>query len=163
MNSAAGDFHIHRFSSDDVAERDRLAFMRKVYGRVIVKHDIEPHPGSPFHCRSVLRRLPGLGIASTDCSGIHLEPRAAQTDSNDLVSHLPLAGKCLVRQFGRDAVVGAGVRRAACGRRVSNDRKVAWTYAGPDHRAVCPSRIRSGQASGNEDFGSPSVGSYAPG
>jgi hypothetical protein len=50
---------------------------------VIVKHDIEPHAGGPFHCWSVLRRLPGLGLASIDCSGIHTErtpaPRAPRS------------------------------------------------------------------------------------
>jgi hypothetical protein len=45
MTSGAGDFHVHRFSSDDVAARDRLAFVREVLGRVIVKHDIEAHVG----------------------------------------------------------------------------------------------------------------------
>jgi AraC-like DNA-binding protein len=108
VTSAAGDFHVHRFSSDDVAERDRLAFVREVYGRVIVKHDIEQHAGSPFRCRCVLRRLPGLGLASIDCSGIHTARTPAQIDSDDLVLHVRSAGKSIVRQFGREAVAGAG-------------------------------------------------------
>jgi AraC-like DNA-binding protein len=108
MASDAGDFRVQQFSSDDVLERDRLAFVRDVYGRVIVKHDIEPHPGSPFHWRSVVRTLPGLGLASTDCSGVHTERTPAQIDSDDLVLNVTLAGKRIVRQFGRDAVVGGG-------------------------------------------------------
>jgi AraC-binding-like domain len=86
MKSGAGDLHVHQFSSDDVAQRDRLAFMREV----------------------VLRKLPDLGPASTDCSGIHAERRAAQIDSDDLVLHITLAGRRIVRQFGRDTVVCAG-------------------------------------------------------
>jgi AraC-like DNA-binding protein len=108
MTSIASDFRIHRFSSDDVPERDRFAFVRDVYGRVIVKHDIEPHPGSPFHWQSVLRRLPGLGLASTNCSGVHTERTRAQIDSDDLILNVTLTGKRIVRQFGRDVVVGAG-------------------------------------------------------
>jgi hypothetical protein len=108
MTSGAGDFHVHRFSSDDVAERDRLAFMREVYGRVIVKHDLEPQADSPFRCRTVLRRVPGLGLASIDCSGVHTERSPAQIDSDDLVLHVRWAGKSIVRQFGREAVAGAG-------------------------------------------------------
>jgi hypothetical protein len=108
VKSGAGDFHVHRFSSDDVAERDRLAFVRDAYGRVIVKLDIEPHAGSPFHCRSALRRLPGLGLASIDCSGVHTERSRAQIDSDDLILHVRSAGKSIVRQFGREAVAGAG-------------------------------------------------------
>jgi AraC-like DNA-binding protein len=108
MTSGAGDFRVHRFSSDDVPDRERLAFVRDVYGRSIVKHDIEPHPGSPFHWQSVLRRLPGLGLASTNCSGVHTERTLAQIDSDDLVLNVTLAGRRIVRQFGRDAVVRAG-------------------------------------------------------
>jgi AraC-like DNA-binding protein len=108
MASGASDFRIHRFSSDDVPERDRLAFVRDVYGRAIVKHNIEPHPGSPFNWQSVLRSLPGLGLASTNCSGVHTERTLTQIDSDDLVLNVTIAGKRIVRQFGRDAVVRAG-------------------------------------------------------
>ena len=87
------DYRIDRFSSDDLPERDRLAFTREVYGRVIVKHDIEPHPDSPFYWRSALRRLPGLGIASTICSGVHTERTPSQIDSDDLVINITVAGK----------------------------------------------------------------------
>jgi AraC-like DNA-binding protein len=100
------DYRIDRFSSDDLPERDRVAFTREVYGRVIVKHDIEPHPGSRFYWRSALRRLPGLGVASTICSGVHTERTPSQIDSDDLVINITVAGKRIVRQHGREAVVG---------------------------------------------------------
>jgi AraC-like DNA-binding protein len=108
MDSEAGDFRVHRFSSDDVPERDRLAFVRDVYGRTIVKHDIEPRPDSPFRWQSVLRTSPGLGLASTNCSDVRTERTHAQIDSDDLVLNITMAGKRIVRQFGREAVVGVG-------------------------------------------------------
>jgi AraC-like DNA-binding protein len=106
--SENGDHRIDRFCSDDLPERDRVAFTREVYGRAIVKHDIEPHPDSPFYWRSALQRLPGLGIASTVCSGVHTERTSSQIDSDDLVINITLAGKRIVRQYGSEAVVGPG-------------------------------------------------------
>jgi AraC-like DNA-binding protein len=96
------------FSSDDVPERDRLAFVREVFGRAIVKHDIEPHPDSRFYWRSVLRLLPGLGVAWTACSAVHTERTSGQIDSDDLVLNITVAGRRIVRQFGREAEVGPG-------------------------------------------------------
>jgi AraC-like DNA-binding protein len=103
-----GDYRIDRFSSDDLPERDRVAFTREVYGRAIVKHDIEPHPDSPFYWRSLLRRLPGLGVALTICSGVHTERTLSQIDSDDLVINITVSGKRIVRQYGREAVVSPG-------------------------------------------------------
>jgi len=96
------------FSTDSIPERDRVAFVREVYGRAIVKHDIEPHPDSVFYWHSTLRALPGLGLASTVCSAVHTERTAAQIDSDDLVLNITLSGRRIVRQFGREAVVGPG-------------------------------------------------------
>jgi AraC-like DNA-binding protein len=106
--SGADNFHAHHFCSDDVRKRDRLAFVREVYGRTIVKHDIEPHPDSPFHWQSVTRSLPGFGLALTTCSGVHTERTHAQIDSDNIVLNITLAGKRIVRQYGREAVVDAG-------------------------------------------------------
>jgi len=96
------------FSTDSIPERDRVAFVREVYGRAIVKHDIEPLPDSAFYWHSTLRTLPGLGLASTICSAVHTERTAAQIDSDDLVLNITLAGRRIVRQFGREALVGPG-------------------------------------------------------
>jgi AraC-like DNA-binding protein len=100
--------NVLQFSSDDVPERDRLAFVREVYGHAIVKHDIEPHPGSPLYWYSELRSLPGVGVAWTTCSGLHMQRTAAQIDSDDVVLNITSAGRRIVRQFGREVVVGAG-------------------------------------------------------
>jgi AraC-like DNA-binding protein len=106
-NSRTGS-HIDRFASDDVPEPDRIAFVREVYGRAVVKHDIEPQPGSAFYWRSTLCSLPGLSLASTACSAVHTRRTATQIDSNDLVINVTLAGKRVVRQRGREAVCAPG-------------------------------------------------------
>jgi AraC-like DNA-binding protein len=98
---------IDLFASDDVPERDRIAFVREVYGAV-VKHDIEPQPGSAFYWRGALCRLPGLALASTTCSAVHTRRTAAQIDSDDLVINITIAGRRVVRQRGREAVCAPG-------------------------------------------------------
>ena len=59
-----------RFCSDDIPERDRIAYVREVYGRAIVRHDIEPCAESPFYWKSALRSVPTLGLASSIVSAI---------------------------------------------------------------------------------------------
>jgi AraC-like DNA-binding protein len=104
----AVDNEILRISTDDLPERDRLEFVREIYGRTIIKHEIEPIPGGPFYLHGVLRRLPGLGIASLAGSGIYTYRTAAQIENDDLVLNLTLAGGRVLRQLGRQAVLGEG-------------------------------------------------------
>jgi AraC-like DNA-binding protein len=108
MIPADADFPIHRISSDDVPEHDRLAFVRAAYGRTIIDHDIEPHADSPFYWRGVLRKLPGLGLATTVASGVRTVRPRAPIDGDDLVVNVTLEGRLIVRQLGRETVVGPG-------------------------------------------------------
>jgi AraC-like DNA-binding protein len=108
MTAADDKFWVVRFDTNDVPEKDRIAFVRDIYGRTIVKYDIEAHPDSPFHWHGVLRSLPGLGVATTVCSGVHTTRTHAPVDCDDLVINVTLAGKRIVRQLGREAVVGPG-------------------------------------------------------
>jgi AraC-like DNA-binding protein len=108
MNGLNGEFRDVRFCSDDIPERDRLDYVREVYGRAIVKHDIEPIPESPFRWRSALRTMPGLGLASTVVSAVRTFRTTEQIDSDDLVLNVTVAGRRIVRQLGREAVAAAG-------------------------------------------------------
>jgi AraC-like DNA-binding protein len=108
MQGPNGDFRDVRFCSDDIPERDRVEYVREVYGRAIVKHDIEPRPDSPFHWRSALRTMPGLGLASTYVSAVRTWRTREQIDSDDLVLNVTVAGRRVVRQLGREAVARAG-------------------------------------------------------
>ena len=67
----AADSGLLQISTDDLPERHRLEFAREVYGRIIIKHDVEPTPGQPLYLRGTLRRLPALAVASLACSGVH--------------------------------------------------------------------------------------------
>jgi AraC-like DNA-binding protein len=121
---------LDRFASDDVPERERVAFVREVYGRAVVKHDIEPQPGSAFYWRSTLWHLPGLAVASTACSRVHTRRTAAQIDSDDLVINVTVAGKRVVRQRGREAVCAPG--EAA----LTRSREIASCDCAPDSRLL---------------------------
>lgn len=103
-----GGNEILRISTDDLPERDRLEFAREVYGRIIIKHDVEPIPGEPIYLRGTLRRLPSLAIASLACSAVYTNRTPAQIDNDDLVLCVNLAGGRVLRQLGREAVLGEG-------------------------------------------------------
>ncbi len=97
-----------QISTHDLPERDRLEFAREVYGRIIIKHEVEPVPGEPHYLRGMLRRLPDLAIASLACSAVHTNRTPAQIDNDDLVLCVNLAGGRVLRQLGREAVLGQG-------------------------------------------------------
>ena len=97
-----------QISTHDLPERDRLEFAREVYGRIIIKHEVEPVPGEPHYLRGTLRRLPDLAIASLACSAVHTNCTPAQIDNDDLVLCVNLAGGRVLRQLGREAVLGQG-------------------------------------------------------
>jgi AraC-like DNA-binding protein len=96
-----------RFSTDDFPENKRIDAYREIYSRTIVKHDIEPLGGQPFRFKAELCSLPGLGLASsfyTPCRRWHA---AEHIDSDDLLFGIALSGGCVLRQRGREAVIGA--------------------------------------------------------
>ena len=55
MTGPNGELLDVRFCSDDIPERHRIPYVREVYGRAIVKHEIEPCRDSRFYWRSELR------------------------------------------------------------------------------------------------------------
>jgi AraC-like DNA-binding protein len=97
-----------RFCSDDIPERDRIPYVREVYGRAIVKHEIEPCRDSRFYWRGELRGLPGLGLATSVVSAVRTYRTPQQIDSDDLVLDATISGCRIVRQFGREAIAGPG-------------------------------------------------------
>jgi AraC-like DNA-binding protein len=108
MTGSNGELLDIRFCSDDIPERERIPYVREVYGRAIVKHEIEPCPDSPFHWRSTLRSMSGLGLASSIVSAVRTWRTPELVDSDDLVLNATVAGRRIVRQFGREAIARPG-------------------------------------------------------
>jgi AraC-like DNA-binding protein len=108
MTEHHDDAQVLHISSDDLPERGRLEYIREVYGRAIIKHDIEPFPDCPFHWHGSLRAMPGLGLAAIACSKVYARRTTAQVDGDDVVLSITLKGGRVFRQLGREAVVSAG-------------------------------------------------------
>jgi AraC-like DNA-binding protein len=97
-----------RFSTDDYPQAKRIAMYQEIYGRTIVRHDIEPIGDDPFHFRATLCSMPGLAIASSVISPCRRWHRAQHIDSDGFVLGIGLSGGCMVEQSGREATVAPG-------------------------------------------------------
>ena len=85
--SASG---VVRFSTADYAPRERLDAWREVYGRTLLKLDIEPIEVGEFHTDVQMRKLPGLGMILGSRSATLY--RRSRIDNDDLVMSFGLAG-----------------------------------------------------------------------
>ncbi len=108
MITAGADFPIHRVAADHGTPAERLAQAREVYARAIVAVDIAPHPDRPFRWRGASRKLPGLGLAATACSGVRIARKPAPGEADELILTAVIEGRLRLRSAGRDTVVRAG-------------------------------------------------------
>jgi len=97
-----------RFSTNDLPERGRLDAFLDIYGRTILKHDVEPIGDSPFEFQAKLYALPGLGLSSAVISPCVAPRRLRHIDSDDLVLNISLTGGRIVHQRGREATTHEG-------------------------------------------------------
>jgi AraC-like DNA-binding protein len=97
-----------RISTRDLPERNRIGAFCELYGGTILKLDIEPVGDEPFECEASLYRLPGFGLASTAISPCRALRGSRHIDSDDLIFNLNFAGGRIIRQLGREAVLGEG-------------------------------------------------------
>ena len=104
MAAQSDDIRTLRFSTDELPERDRLAIMREVHGRLGARVDIEPAPDAPLHYQAIARALPGLVVCSLSVSP-HTVRRTREllADGSDDVIFVasPIAGN-MVSQLGRE-------------------------------------------------------------
>jgi AraC-like DNA-binding protein len=97
-----------RFSTSDFAPEKRLAAYREIYGRTIIRHDIEPTGEPPFRFEATLCNLPGLGLMSSIISPCRRWHGPQHVNGDDFVLGIGLSGKCIVQQSGREAILGPG-------------------------------------------------------
>lgn len=100
--------NVVRFSSDDFPEPNRLEAFLALYGKIIVKHDLEPTPGHRFAMRGELYALPNLGIASASISPSRAPRRPAQISGDDVVLNTLFKGRRGIVQRGREILVQNG-------------------------------------------------------
>jgi AraC-like DNA-binding protein len=99
---------VFQFSTDDLNEKDRIEQFLETYGRTIIKHDIDPLPGTPFRMEARLFANPELGVASSALSPCDAPRTPKHLDGDDLVLTITLDGGRSVHQRGRQAVATAG-------------------------------------------------------
>lgn len=101
-------FKVLRFSTDDFPEQARIEAYREIFGRTIVRHDIEPIGDQPFRFEATLYGMPGVGLASSLITPCRRRVGPEHIDSDDFIVGIGLGGGCVLRQHGREAVIGQG-------------------------------------------------------
>ncbi len=100
-----------RFSLEDVPERERLPVFREVFGRTVLKYDLEPLPDIPFHVDLKFQALPGLAIMSGRIYGSR-DTRTRETlaadPTDDIGMIVNLRGPHRITQGRRELVLGDG-------------------------------------------------------
>jgi AraC-like DNA-binding protein len=104
---ATGYRKLH-FSTDDFPAHKRVEEVCEIYGRTIIKHDIEPVGEEPFHFEADLCGVAGLGMASVVISPCRAPRRPEHIDGDDLTFNVSLGGGRVVQQRGREALVVEG-------------------------------------------------------
>ncbi len=104
MTAGAGDFATMHFSTDALAERDRVPMLHEFVGPLVARLDIEPMGRDPCHFEITARALPDLAVSTLAFSAIRVErSRALIADGNDscLLSCIHSPGNT-VTQRGRE-------------------------------------------------------------
>jgi len=99
-----------RLSTAAVLERDRLAVWREVFGRTIIRLDIEPEDKAAFHADGMMHLLPGIAFASVAATPFRVSrtSQLIQQDANDSVILVTASAPVAVRQGRRDIVLAKG-------------------------------------------------------
>jgi AraC-like DNA-binding protein len=96
-----------RFSTDQFAERERIAAWREFIGRMFCKVNIEPHSRERFSSTATMRVLPGLGLVSGDCSALSYVQSRTLMENDDVI--LTMASRpWRLTLSGRDTAFAAG-------------------------------------------------------
>ena len=104
----ATDFSPFRFSTSGLPERERLPIWREQFCRALLRVDIEPKEGLPFHAAVELRALPELRVVRGTWSAVRFcRNRALAADGDDSIGLIVGEG-CTASQRGRGVADAAG-------------------------------------------------------
>jgi AraC-like DNA-binding protein len=99
---------VARFSTDDVAPRDRVAIWREALVRTVLKFDVEPVAEAPFRARATVRALPGLRLISGASSAADFRAERKPADTGEVV-----LGICQSNVFAHQQDGDSSIRREA--------------------------------------------------
>src|SRR5689334_17345109 len=102
--------HIVEFSTDGIAERDRVAVWREYYGQVMMRVDLEPPPEMNFEARNRCLSLPGLQLMESSSSPVKVSRggRYLADGNDDVVLAIARSGSILINSGGREQGLSAG-------------------------------------------------------
>jgi AraC-like DNA-binding protein len=106
--SAGDELIALELSSSAFAERERTEAFHQVYGREILKLDIEPLPQTTLQIDMSLRALPGMSVAVATASPILCRHTTPMIDNDDPVIVLNLEGNATYMQNGCETHLGPG-------------------------------------------------------
>ncbi|QIG51365.1 helix-turn-helix transcriptional regulator [Nordella sp. HKS 07] len=92
-----------RLRTDALPEKDRIEIMREVYGRTVLKIDVDPQ--APINVDMTLRGLPGIGIAIGETSQLRAHRSASLIDTDDAILLVALAGGSVMKHRGSEETV----------------------------------------------------------
>src|SRR5881392_656610 len=90
---------VTRFSTDDVAPRDRVAAWRELIFQSSLEVDIVPATDAPFRASATLRQLPGLRVLSGTSPAATYRRSVTKIEADDVAL-----------QFGNSDDVAASLR-----------------------------------------------------
>jgi AraC-like DNA-binding protein len=106
MSASGGNFL--KLSARDFPDRDRIEAVRELYGKSIIKVDLQPLPDHPFQFDARLHALPGIKFACGTLSPVRGILTKELADGDDLLFNVPIGGSRTACQGGREMEVGAG-------------------------------------------------------
>jgi AraC-like DNA-binding protein len=133
MSAPAAGSRPQHFSTALLPEADRVGLWREVYGRTILRLDIEPLPDRPFQADIRLRALPGLGLISGTIHGVRdrRTPALIADGNDDFGLAINRGGAVTAVQCGREATLGDGdAILLSCGDAGAVTRPSACRYLG---------------------------------
>lgn len=110
MSSNRAGFQPLHFSTDHLPPQDRVEVWREVFGRGVLRVDIEPLPGVPFSSDLKVYPLPGLTLVSAAMSGMREQrTRELVSDGNDAIGlAVNLSGPFIASRQGEDVTLAQG-------------------------------------------------------
>jgi AraC-like DNA-binding protein len=110
MAAAAHETGPLRFSTSDLAPKDRMPFWREVLGRSIAKLELVPLSDEPLHYEGLTLRLPGLSVLSSVGTPYSTSRTRAliAADGRDDIVLVTGEGRTYAASGGREATGNAG-------------------------------------------------------
>src|ERR1044072_2313514 len=97
-----------RFSTDTFAPGERLDAWHEIYGKSLLKVDIEPLERNNLPTDVLIRKLPGLGVMAGSRSAAVYRRSPRNIDNDDVILSISLSGDFEASQSGRTATMARG-------------------------------------------------------